>query len=129
MSHPFVMPSVYRSPKEKSMRNLIFIAVLGSLALGTAAQADVGIDLRQANQQRQIDAGKRSGKLSRRERQILTNEQRAIKRQEARYRYSRPGFTNWEQGKIMGMLDRAQAHIDRLKRNRTRGPNDVPKPF
>ena len=111
------------------MRNLIFIAVLGSLALGTAAQADVGIDLRQANQQRQIDAGKRSGKLSRRERQILTNEQRAIKRQEARYRYSRPGFTNWEQGKIMGMLDRAQAHIDRLKRNRTRGPNDVPKPF
>jgi hypothetical protein len=123
------MASVYRSPKEKSMRKLTFIAVLGSLALGTAAQADVGIDLRQANQQRQIDAGKRSGKLSLRERQILTNEQRAIKRQEARYRDSRGRFTNREQGAIMAMLDRSQAHIDRMKRNHIRGPNDVPKPF
>jgi hypothetical protein len=111
------------------MRKLTLIAVLGSLALGTAAQADVGIDIRQANQQRQIDAGKRSGKLSIGERRILTNEQRAIKSQEARYRDSRPGFTNREQASIMAMLDRAQAHIDRLKRNRTRGPNDVPKPF
>ena len=111
------------------MRKLPFIAVHGSFAFGTAAQADVGIDLRQANQQRQIDAGKRSGKLSLRERQILTNEQRAIKRQEARYRDSRGRFTNREQGAIMAMLDRSQAHIDRLKRNRMRGANDVPKPF
>lgn len=110
------------------MKKIIIVA-LASLTLSTAVQADVGIDLRQANQQRQIDAGKRSGKLSLRERQILTNEQRAIKRQEARYRDSRPGFTNREQGLIMAMLDRSQAHIDRLKRNHVRGPNDVPKPF
>jgi hypothetical protein len=111
------------------MRKLTLIAVLGSLALGTAAQADVGIDIRQVNQQRQIDAGKRSGKLSIGERRTLTNEQRAIKRQEARYRDSGGRFTNREQASIMAMLDRAQAHIDRLKRNRLRGPNDVPKPF
>ncbi len=111
------------------MRKLTFVAVLGSLALGTAAQADIGIDLRQANQQRQIDAGKRSGKLSLRERQILTSEQRAIKQQEARYRDSGGRFTNREEAAIMAMLDRAQAHINRLKDNRTRGPNDVPKPF
>lgn len=110
------------------MKKIVMFA-LASLTIGTAAQADVGIDIRQANQQRQIDAGKRSGKLSLQERQILTNEQRAIKRQEARYRDSRPGFTNREQGLIMAMLDRSQAHIDRLKRNHVRGPNDVPKPF
>lgn len=110
------------------MKKTIIIA-LASLTIGTAAQADVGIDIRQANQQRQIDAGKRSGKLSLNERRILTNEQRAIKRQEARYRDSRPGFTNREQGLIQGMLDRSQAHINRLKDNRVRGPNDVPKPF
>ena len=107
----------------------IIAALLAAGFIASAAHADVGIDLRQADQQRQIDAGKRSGKLSLRERQILTNEQRAIKRQEARYRDSRPGFTNREQGAIMAMLDRAQAHIDRLKRNHVRGPNDVPKPF
>lgn len=111
------------------MRKLTFVAVLGSLALGTAAQADIGIDLRQANQQRQIDAGKRSGKLSLRERQTLTNEQRAIKQQEARYRDSGGRFTNREEAAIMAMLDRAQANINRMKNNRTRGPNDVPKPF
>ena len=108
---------------------MILMLTLASLAIGTAAQADVGIDIRQANQQRQIDAGKRSGKLSLREREILTNEQRAIKRQEARYRDSGGGFNNREQGLIQGMLDRSQAHINRLKNNRVRGPNDVPKPF
>jgi hypothetical protein len=110
------------------MKKIVMFA-LASLTIGTAVQADVGIDIRQANQQRQIDAGKRSGKLSLREREILTNEQRAIKRQEARYRDSPPGFTNREQGLIQGMLDRSQAHINRLKNNRVRGPNDVPKPF
>lgn len=110
------------------MKKTIILA-LAALTVSTAAQADVGIDLRQSNQQRQIDAGKRSGKLSLNERRILTNEQRAIKRQEARYRDSRPGFTNREEGLIMAMLDRSQAHINRLKNNRVRGPNDVPRPF
>ena len=108
------------------MHKLTFIAAVASLAIGTAAQADVGIDLRQINQQRQIDAGKRSGKLSLRERQTLTNEQRMIKRQEARYKASGGRFTNREEAAIMAMLDRSQAHINRLKNNRTRGPNDVP---
>ncbi len=111
------------------MRKLTVITVLASLAVGTAVRADIGIDIRQINQQRQIDAGKRSGKLSLREREILTNEQRAIKRQEARYRNSGGRFSNREQGLIMAMLDRSQAHINRLKHNRVRGPNSVPKPF
>ncbi len=111
------------------MRKLTLITVLAGLAIGTAVNADIGIGVRQINQQRQIDAGKRSGKLSLREREILTNEQRAIKQQEARYRHSGGGFNDREQGLIMAMLDRAQAHINRLKNNRVRGPNSVPKPF
>ena len=108
------------------MRKIIIALGLGALLIGGAAQADVGIDLRQVNQQRQIDAGKRSGKLSLGERQTLTNEQRVIKRQEARYKASGGRFTNREEAAIMAMLDRAQRHINRLKNNRVRGPNDVP---
>ena len=108
------------------MRKTLFI--LGMAALGTAgvAQADIRIDARQVNQQRQIDAVKRSGKLSLGERRILTNEQRAIKREEARFKRSYGRFTQREKAVIDGRLNRAQAHINRLKNNRRRGPDDVP---
>ena len=106
------------------MRKLTFGLILASLAIGTAAQADVGIDARQADQQRQIDAGKRSGKLSRRERDVLTNEQRQIKTVEGRLR-ARGGFHNRDQARIEAMLDKAQRHIDQLKNNRERGPNGI----
>ena len=102
------------------MRKITLALTLAALAIGTAAQADVGIDVRQANQQRQIDAGGRSGKLSRRERTVLTHEQYAIKNEEARLR-ARGGFGNRDQARIMAMLDRSQAHITRLKNNRERG--------
>jgi len=108
------------------MRKLTLFAVLGSLAIGTAAQADIRIDARQLNQQRQIDAGKRSGKLSLNERRTLTNEQRTIKRQEASYQASGGTFTAREKAAINNLLDRAQRNINRMKDNRTRGPNDVP---
>lgn len=103
------------------MRKLTALLTIAALGLGvTPALADVGIDARQANQQRQIDAGGRSGKLSRRERTVLTNEQRMIKSREARLR-TRGGFGNRDQAVIMSMLDRSQAHIVRLKNNRERG--------
>ncbi len=102
------------------------LAAIGALALGSAAQADIRIDARQVDQQRQIDAGKRSGKLSLGERQRLTSEQRMIKRQEARYDASGGRFTRGEKNAINAMLDRAQANINRAKNNRVRGPNDVP---
>ena len=103
------------------MRKITLALTLAALAIGTTAQADVGIDVRQANQQRQIDAGGRSGKLSRRERTILTREQHAIKNEEGRLR-ARGGFGNRDQARIMAMLDRAQNNITRLKNNRERGP-------
>jgi opacity protein-like surface antigen len=101
------------------MRKIMMALALGAMALPAVASADVGIDIRQANQQRQIDAGKRSGKLTRNERSILTSEQYRIKREEGRLR-ARGGFGNRDQAYIQGLLDRAQRNIDRLKNNRTR---------
>ncbi len=108
------------------MRKIIIALALGAVALPAAAFADIRIDARQANQQRQIDAGKRSGKLTRRERDILTTEQRMIKREEGRLR-ARGGFNNRDEAAIGRLLDRAQAHIERLKNNRarTRGSLDI----
>ncbi len=107
------------------MRKIIYALTLASFAVGTAAQADVGIDARQADQQRQIDAGKRSGKLSRSERDILTAEQHRIKREEGRLRMQGGSFSNRDQARIQAMLDSAQRHIDRLKHNRIRGRNGI----
>ena len=107
------------------MRKIILGLTVAALAIGTAAQADIKIDARQANQQRQIDAGKRSGKLSRAERDILTAEQHAIKRQEDRYSRSGRRMTDAEEAAIGRMLDRSQAHIERLKHNRVRGRHGV----
>ena len=108
------------------MRKIVIALALGATALPATAFADLGIDVRQANQQRQIDAGKRSGKLTRRERDILTAEQRAIKREEGRLR-ARGGFNDRDKAVIARMLDRSAAHITRLKNNRarTRGSLDI----
>ena len=102
---------------------LIAVALLG---VTTPALANIGIDVNIVDQQRQVDAGKRSGKLSLRERQILTNDIRAIKRTVERYENSNGRFTRGEKATVNAMLRRNQDKIDRLKNNRVRGPNDVP---
>ena len=105
------------------MKKIVTIAAVTlALGLGSAAQADIRIDARQANQQRQIDAGGRSGKLSRGERDRLTAQQRSIKRLERSYARSGGRFTDGEERRIMRMLDASQANINRLKNNRVRGP-------
>ena len=60
------------------MKKLIAAAVLGALGLGAVAQAAPVVNLRQANQERRIDAGTRSGKLTHREAARLKAEQRQI---------------------------------------------------
>ena len=102
-------------------RILTTLAVTLAFGVGTAAQADIRIDARQANQARQIDAGGRSGKLSRRERDVLTSQQRSIKRLERSYARSGGRFTDAEERRVMRMLDRSQNNIVRLKNNRERG--------
>ena len=108
------------------MKKLMIAFAVASLTVSTVASADVGIDLRQTNQQRLIDAGKRSGKLSRRERDVLTREQYTIKAEEGRLRGRHGGrLTNADEARIMAMLDRSQRHITRLKNNRERGRNGI----
>jgi hypothetical protein len=107
------------------MRKITFGLIIASLAVGTAAQADLGIDARQADQQRQIDAGKRSGKLSRRERVVLTNEQKQIKLVEARLRVRGNNLGERDEARLNAMLDRAQRNINQMKNNRERGRTGI----
>ncbi len=108
------------------MRKTSFILAAAAFGLATAAQADIRIDAKIVDQQRQIDAGKRSGKLSLAERRTLTNENRMIRRTVERYENSYGRFSAREKALVDGMLTRSQARINRLKNNRTRGPDDVP---
>ncbi len=108
------------------MRKLALIAVLASFATSVPALANVGIDVRIVDLQRQIDAGKRSGKLSMGERVRLTNEIRGTKRLVERYENSGGRFTRAERRAVQNRLDRIQIHISGAKRNGVRGPNDVP---
>ncbi len=107
------------------MKKIFIAAALGALTIGGIAHADIGIDTRQADQQRQIDAGKRSGKLSVRERNVLNAEQRRIGAIEAELRARGNNLSERDERRIGAMLDKAQAHIDALKRNRERGRTGI----
>ncbi|KPF78274.1 hypothetical protein IP88_04395 [alpha proteobacterium AAP81b] len=85
-----------------------------------AVPATAAVNVRQLNQQRNIDAGLRSGKLTRAEYRQLKAEQRAIERNQARY--TRDGFYSArEKAMIHAQQDAAGRHIDRLKANGRRG--------
>lgn len=107
------------------MKKIFIAAALGALTVGGVAQADIGVDARQANQSRQIDAGKRSGKLSIRERNILNAEQRRIKALEAQLRVRGNNLGERDERRLNALLDKAQAHINQLKNNRERGRSGI----
>lgn len=107
------------------MNRFFIAAAIGALALGGVAQADIGIDTRQADLQRQVDAGKRSGKLSIRERNILNAELRRIANVEAQLRARGNNLSERDERRIGAMLDKAQTHIRQLKRNRERGRTGI----
>ncbi len=107
------------------MKKMSIIAALAALTLGGVAQADVGIDARQANLSRQVDAGKRSGKLSVRERNVLNTELRQIARTEAQLRARGSNLSERDERRLGVMLDRTQRHIQQLKNNRERGRSGI----
>ncbi len=107
------------------MKKIFIVAALGALTIGGIAHADIGIDARQTNQSRQIDAGKRSGKLSIRERNVLNAEQRQIKRVEAQLRARGNNLGERDERRLNVLLDKSQAHIIQLKNNRERGRNGI----
>jgi len=110
---------------ETKMRRTMMMLAAAGLFVSTAAQADVRIDARQADLQRQIDAGKRSGKLSRAERNTLDREQLMIKREEARLRARGRNLSERDEQRIGAMLDVAQRNITRLKNNNVRGRTGI----
>ncbi len=107
------------------MKKIFIAAALATLAVGGIAQADIGIDTRQADLSRQVDAGKRSGKLSVRERNVLNAELRRIANVEAQLRARGNNLGERDERRLGVMLDKTQAHIRQLKQNRERGRNGI----
>lgn len=107
------------------MKKIFIAAALGALSVGGIARADIGIDARQADLSRQVDAGKRSGKLSIRERNVLNNELRQVADVEARLRVRGNNLSERDERRLGAMLDKVQAHIRQLKNNRERGRSGI----
>ena len=101
--------------------NRFLAATAAAMALATlAAPASAAVNARQLNQYRNIDAGLRSGKLTRAEVTTLRAEQHAIERAAERFKFSGRTYTDREKAKIHAMQDAAARHIDRLKHNARR---------
>ncbi len=94
-------------------------AAAGALALFAVATPSVAaVNLRQLNQERRIDAGVRSGKLTRHEARKLKSEQRIIARQKAAAKARHGGrLTRADKARIHAHQDAANRHIKRLKHN------------
>ncbi len=96
-------------------RTLTAIAAALSVA-ALAAPATATVNARQLNQERNIDAGVRSGKLTPREAANLRGEVRAIERQYNHFR--RDGrYTQHEKDIIHSRQAALSTKIDRLKHN------------
>ena len=98
-------------------RKTAFLALLGAGLIGAAAQAQT-VDQRHADQQRRIDRGVASGRLTPGEAAHVERQQGSIDRQEDRMRYRNGGHLN---GRARAVLqhreNRASRHIYRAKHN------------
>jgi hypothetical protein len=99
---------------------------LGAFAFATIAPAAGPVNARQINQERRIDAGKRSGKLTRAESAQLKAEQRAIAREEDRMRARNHGKLSARDKQILrARQEAANRHILNQKHDAQRGPNKL----
>ncbi|CAN7572934.1 hypothetical protein LJR225_004260 [Phenylobacterium sp. LjRoot225] len=98
-------------------------AVLVSLPVAASAAPWQPINERQANLERRIDQGVRSGDLTRPEAARLRTQYREIARLEARYRHTGDGLSAWERRDLNSRFDRLSQNIraerhDRQDRSR-----------
>ena len=108
------------------MKTIIIAAALGTLGLAGIAAAAPIVNVRQANQERRIDAGTRSGKLTHAEAARLKSEQRAIALQQKRLRARHGGhLTARDKRTIHARQEAANGHILKQKGNARRGPNKL----
>lgn len=97
--------------------NRLRTAIVAVIATATlAVPAAAAVNARQLNQYRLIDAGARSGLLTRAEVRTLRAEQRAINRNSERFEAD-GRYTNRERAIIRDQQEAARRHIDRLKNN------------
>jgi hypothetical protein len=108
------------------MKKIIVAAALGAFAFATVAPAAGPVNARQINQERRIDAGKRSGKLTHAEAARLKAEQRAIAREEDRMRARHGGKLTARDKQILhDRQEAANRHILNQKHDVQRGPNKL----
>ncbi len=101
----------------KHIRTALMAGAAMALSAGAAsAQTWMGINDRQAQLDQRIDAGVRSGDLSRPEAMRLRDEFRDLAALEARYRVD--GLSNWERTDLDRRFDRLSTRIRAERRDR-----------
>ncbi len=102
------------------MKTLFAMVAAASVATCSVAPAHAAVNARQLNQERNIDAGVRSGKLTQREARSLRAEVRAIENNKRAY--TRDGrYSNREKAMIHDQQAALSNRIDKLKANGRRG--------
>jgi hypothetical protein len=107
------------------MKRFIIALALGTMVAGTTMAAKP-VNVRQLNQERRIDAGLRSGKLTRSEAEHLRAQQASIRAEVARMRAKHPhGLTESDKRRLTALQDQADKGILKQKDDAQRGPNKL----
>lgn len=108
------------------MKKTIIALALGALTIAGAAAAESPVNVRQANQERRIDAGHRSGKLTNHETMRLKAQQRSIAMEEKRMRARHGGHLTARDKRIIHMRQQQANHaILSQKHDAQRGKNHL----
>jgi hypothetical protein len=108
------------------MKRLLFALGIGTLMVSSAAIAAAPVNVRQLNQERRIDAGLRSGKLTRSEAAHLRAQQASIRDEVSHMRVKHPhGLTEADKRRLTALQDQADKAILRQKDDAQRGPNKL----
>lgn len=108
------------------MKRTLLAIMLGGLIVPTVAMAAAPVNVRQLNQERRIDAGLRSGKLTRAEAERLRAQQASIRAEVSVMRKRHPhGLTEADKRRLTALQDQADRGIIRQKDDAQRGPNKL----
>lgn len=108
------------------MRKALMALAAATLTIATALPAVAQVNVRQLNQERRIDAGRRSGKLTVAEASRLKAQQRAVQRLEASLRAKHGGrLTAADKRMIHDRQAEADRAITHQKHDRQRGRNHL----
>ena len=108
------------------MKSTIIALALGSLAVTGTALAEKPVNARQLNQERRIDAGVRSGKLTHGEAARLKAQQASISRYATQLRAAHGGkLSQYDEHLIHARQDAANAAILKKKDTAVRGKDHL----